>query len=88
MVIPVLDLAWLVLAFGGLFAGPAGLALTASAPVGIGAFAALRASRMIAARGGGPVGALQALTVACVYDLARALALVWRAPHPRGERRA
>lgn len=88
MVIPVLDLAWLVLAFGGLFAAPAGLALTASAPVGIGAFAALRASRMIAVRGGGPVGAVQALTVAYVYDLARALALVWRAPHPRGERRA
>jgi multisubunit Na+/H+ antiporter MnhB subunit len=84
MIIPVLDLVSLLLALGGLLAG--GLALAAGALVGIGAFAVLRAWRMIAARGRGEVGALQALAVACVYDLARALALVYRAPHPRGRR--
>ena len=84
MLIPVLDLGCLALGCGGLLAPPSGLLLTAGAPVAIGALAALRASLMVSRRqGAGAVEALQAFAVAYVYDLARALALVYRAPHHR-----
>lgn len=82
LVIPVLDLACLVLGCCGLLSPPSGLLLAAGAPLAIGALAALRASLMLSRRPDG-VGAVQAFAVACVYDLARALALVYRAPHPR-----
>jgi cellulose synthase/poly-beta-1,6-N-acetylglucosamine synthase-like glycosyltransferase len=85
LLIPVIDLGWLAAGIGGLLAAPAGLPLAASAPLGIGAFAALRAYLMTASRPGArPLDILQAFVVACVYDLARALALVYRAPHRRG----
>lgn len=84
LVIPVLDLGCLALGCGGLLAPPSGLLLTAGAPVAIGALAALRASLMVSRRQGeGAIGVFQAFAVAYVYDLARALALVYRAPHHR-----
>lgn len=82
LLIPVLELACVVLGCGGLLAPPSGLLLTAGAPVAIGALAALRASLMVSRRQGA-VGVVQAFAVAYVYDLARALALVYRAPHHR-----
>jgi glycosyltransferase involved in cell wall biosynthesis len=84
LLIPVIELGLLGVGVGGLLTAPGGLALAASALVGIGAFAALRAYLMTAHRPGArPLDVLQAFAVACVYDLARALALVYRAPHPR-----
>jgi GT2 family glycosyltransferase len=92
LMIPVLELGCLVAGCGGLFGAPSGLLLTAGAPVAIGALAALRASLMVSRRHGagagsgassGAIAALQAFAVAYVYDLARALALVYRAPHHR-----
>lgn len=83
LVIPVLDLGCLAAAGGGLFLPDSGLPLTAGALAALAALAGLRASRMIARSGLHKVGALQAFAVACVYDVARALALVYRAPHHR-----
>lgn len=84
MVIPVLDLGCLGAGLGGLLQPPSGLLLTAGALTTMTALAALRAGRMVAHRSGlKKFGALQAFAVACVYDLARALALVYRAPHHR-----
>lgn len=84
LLIPVIELGLLLLGTGGLLTAPAGLSLAASALSGIGAFAALRAWLMTAHRPDvRPLDALQAFAVACVYDLARALALVYRASHPR-----
>jgi GT2 family glycosyltransferase len=90
LVIPVIELGWLLAGIGGLLlTDPSGLVLAASAPVGIGAFAALRAGLITARRpGAGAMGALQAFAVAYVYELARALALVYRAPHHREGHRA
>ena len=77
---------------GGLYAGQDGVILalaetggmTAGALAAMTALAALRAGRMVAHRSRlKKFGALQAFAVACVYDLARALALVYCAPHPR-----
>ncbi|HEV2852188.1 MAG TPA: glycosyltransferase [Thermoanaerobaculia bacterium] len=84
LLIPVIELGWLAAGVGGLLAAPAGLPLAASASFGIGAFAALRAYLMTSHQPGArPIDVLQAFLVACVYDLARALALVYRASHPR-----
>lgn len=84
LLIPVIELGWLAAGVGGLLAAPAGLPLAASAPLGIGAFAALRAYLMTAHQPGArTIDVLRAFLVACVYDLARALALVCRASHPR-----
>lgn len=80
LVIPVVDLGCLAAGCGGLLLTPEGLPLVAGALASLGALAALRAGRMLARR---RVGALQAFAVACVYDVARALALVYRAPHHR-----
>ena len=87
LVIPVLELGGLALAVGGLLTAPDGLALTLTGPAVLGTFAALRASRMLSHRRvAGPVEAAQDFTVACVYDLARALALVFRASHHQNGR--
>jgi GT2 family glycosyltransferase len=84
LLIPVIELGWLAAGVGGLLTAPAGLPLAASTPLGIGAFAALRACLMTAHRPGSrPIEIMQAFAVACVYDVARALALVYRASHPR-----
>lgn len=83
LLIPVFDLGWLFLGIGGLAAGSEGLPLAAAAPFAIGSFAALRAARMASHRPRvGPVEALQDFTVACVYDLARALSLICRSSSP------
>lgn len=84
--IPVVDGLMLLAAVAGLlaaaFGAPAGLPVTAGALFVIAAGAVLkvlkagtRATRV------GPLPLLQGLVVACVYDVARALALVARAPH-------
>jgi glycosyltransferase involved in cell wall biosynthesis len=87
LVIPVFDLAWLFLGLGGLAAAPDGLVLTAVAPLAFASAAALRAARMTAHRPRvRPVEALQDFAVACVYDLARALALVLRVASPCRQR--
>lgn len=84
LVIPVLDLGCLMAGLGGLFLPPEGLPLAVGALASLAALAALRAGRMVARRSGfRKVGALQAFAVACVYDVARALALVYRVPHHR-----
>ena len=89
LLIPVVELGWLTAGLGGLLATPEGLALTLSAPAGLAGFAALRAWRMTSHRSGvRPVEALQAFAVAYVYELARAMALVYRAPHHRNGTRA
>jgi GT2 family glycosyltransferase len=89
LLIPVIELGWLTAGLGGLLAGPEGLGLALSAPAGLAGFAALRAYYMTSYRPGvRPVEALQAFAVACVYDLARAMALVYRAPHHRNGSRA
>jgi glycosyltransferase involved in cell wall biosynthesis len=64
--------------------GGRALAVAATAWIPILVLALLRAARM-AARSGirGPLGAIQAVLVALVYDAARAIALVSRAPHHR-----
>jgi GT2 family glycosyltransferase len=80
LLIPVVDLGWLLLGIGGLAVAPDGL-LALLAPLAFGSTAALRAARMTSHRPVvRPVDALQDFTVACVYDLARALALVCRSP--------
>lgn len=82
LVIPVVGLGCLVTGLGGLFLP--GLSTTAAALATLATLAALRAGRMVARRGGRrKVGAFQAFAVACVYDVARALALVYRAPYHR-----
>lgn len=84
LLIPVIELGLLAAGVGGLLAAPAGLPLAASAPLGIGALAALRAGLMTAHRPGArPIDVVQAFAVACVYDVARALALIYGASHPR-----
>ena len=83
LLIPVIDLGCLALGIGGLAAAPDGLPLAAAAPLAIGSIATLRAARMTSHRHEtGPVEVLQDFTVACVYDLARALALVCRSSSP------
>jgi hypothetical protein len=83
LAVPVVELASLALAAAGLAAAPDGLTLAAGAPAAIGALAGLRALRMLGHRPGaaGAGMALQAFAVACVYDVARALALVCPAGH-------
>jgi GT2 family glycosyltransferase len=89
LLIPVVELGWLTAGLGGLLTAPEGLALALSAPVGFAGFAALRAFRMTSHRSGVlPVEALQAFAVAYVYELARAMALVYRAPHHRNRPRS
>ena len=85
VVIPVIDLVLIGVAAAGLVAAPLGglwLALFACATVS--ALSALRAARMVAhMRLPTPWSAAQALTVASVYDVARALALVSGVSHAR-----
>lgn len=87
LLIPVVDLGWLCMGIGGLAAAPDGLLLAAVAPLAFASTAALRAARMTAHRPRvRPVEALQDFAVACVYDLARALALVCRVASPCRQR--
>ena len=81
--IPIIDLGGLALGLAGLLAGSVGgLALTAASLLAIGGFASLRAARMLASRRSlNAVAAIQTFIVACVYDVARAVALVWPASH-------
>lgn len=89
LIIPMVELGWLTAGLGGLLATPEGLVLTLSAPAGLAGFAALRAWRMTSYRSGvRPVEALQAFAVAYVYELAHAMALVYRAPHHRNGTRS
>ena len=83
--VPLVDLALMAVTLAGLAtATRGGLAWSAIAAAGIGALAALRAVRMLARRGSMTAREVgRALLVAAVYDLARALALVTRARHPR-----
>ena len=86
VLIPMLDVAALGVALIGALAWPiGGSRLLIAAAVTMGGFSALRAGVMVSRSA--RVGArdtLAALAVACVYDVARALALVVRAPHHRG----
>ena len=67
---------------GYLFDWPLGLVLLVGAVAVIASGAALKVARAVARRGGPRgIGILQAFVVACVYDVARALAVVLRAPH-------
>jgi GT2 family glycosyltransferase len=84
--IPVVDAAMLAVAAVGLaalaVAWPSGLLPVGVALLVIAAGALLKAARA-AARGTDAVGIslAQVFVVACVYDVARAFAVVWRAPH-------
>lgn len=87
LIIPVIDLGWLFLGLAGLAAAPEGLVLAGMAPLAFASTAALRAARMTAHRPGARlVDALQDFAVACVYDLARALALICRVASPCRQR--
>jgi hypothetical protein len=89
-VVPVVDAVMVGVAPAGLLAAWAGwqpgLALAGVAFVVILGAAGLKVIRaVVRERSVRPAGMLQTFVVACVYDLARALALVTRVPH-RGER--
>jgi GT2 family glycosyltransferase len=81
--IPVVDLGGLALGALGLLAAPlGGLAITAASLAAIAGLASLRTARMLACGSTvAPARALQSFVVACVYDVARAVALVWPASH-------
>jgi GT2 family glycosyltransferase len=85
LAIPVAQLGLMILIPVGLLVGaPWGRVLALAALGAIVAASALRAARMV--RNGEPWTAadgLRALSVALTYDVARALALVWRAKHHR-----
>jgi glycosyl transferase family 2 len=85
-ILPVLDAALLGVGvsglMGGLAAWPMGMTLTLSAVLLVAAFAFLKTVRAaIRERQAPGVVLLQAFSVACVYDVARALALFTRVPH-------
>jgi len=87
VVVPFLDLAAFAVALWGLLtlpvAGPTAL-LTAAAAAGVViALAALRVIRGVAAGRVAIAAIPRALAVALTWDVARALALVWPAPHHR-----
>jgi len=89
LVIPVIDIGSILIGVAGLAAAPlGGVRLTLIASAIIAGLAALRAAGMIA-RGGitAPLEAGRAFAVACVYDVARALALVTRTRHRRVRQR-
>jgi GT2 family glycosyltransferase len=83
IVIPVADLAGLVVAALGLLAAPmGGLRITAACLAAIAALSSLRAARMLGVgRSVGPLRVARAFAVAAVYDLARAVALVRPVSH-------
>ena len=86
VVIPIVDVVMLIVAVLGLAFGVAGwrsgLVATATALLVVTAGAALRVGRALAReRRFAALGVLQALAVACVYDVARAVSLLVRPPH-------
>lgn len=85
VLIPMVNLGALGLGILGMLTVPyGGGRMLLAAGVTIGAVSALRAARMMARQTRfGAIDALGAFAVACVYDVARALALVIRAPHHR-----
>lgn len=78
--IPIIDLACIATAIAGTITATPRLAVIAAAIFL--ALAALRPARMIV-RGGSARAIGPALIISCTYDLARALALVWKVPHRR-----
>jgi glycosyl transferase family 2 len=83
IVIPMIDLAAVAVAATGVLSmSMGGAAVAAGAAATIAGLASLRAARIVASRRRFGVGDIcQSLAVAAVYDMARALALVSRAPH-------
>lgn len=83
IVIPVIDLAGLALLGAGVVALPVGGLRPAAAGLAVvGGLASLRAVRMLACRRSYSArSVLDSFIVACVYDVARALAIVLRATH-------
>lgn len=91
-VVPLVDVAMVALAFVGLIAALAGWRTgVAVAGVAVGVVLAGALAKVIRARRRdarpGSAGLLETFAVACVYDLARAFALLARAPH-RGAARS
>ena len=80
--IPLIDLGCLGAAVAGVVTTSA-LVATAALAIFAG-LAALRPARMVW-RGGGLGTIAPALLISCTHDLARSLALVWRAPHRRAD---
>jgi GT2 family glycosyltransferase len=87
-VIPAIDVVAMSAAIGGLIAASrTGLLIFSSALACMVALACLRAARILArTRRASPPDIARAFAVAFVYDLARALALVVKAPHHRKHR--
>lgn len=83
ILVPIANLACLAAGLGGIAAAPfGGLTITLAAAALIGATAAIRAGRILFhSPAAGLPGIPQALAVASVYEIARALALVARASH-------
>ena len=83
IIIPVLDLALMIAVVGGLAAAtPAGAGLSGAAALGLLALSILRTARMLHHMGAASAAdVVRAFAVAAVYDMARALALVWMAPY-------
>jgi len=90
IVIPLIDLLMLGLAVTGLLtAGRGGWLITLAALMSVTALAALRAAVMLARLASpSPVEAARALAVALTYDVARALAPVWKGSHGGRQRAA
>lgn len=82
--IPLLDLGCLAVAIAAVMTTSALIAAVAlTIFVGL---AGLRPARMVWRRGGGGLAMIPpALLISCTHDLARSLALVWRAPHRRAD---
>ena len=78
--IPLIDLACIAAAAAGIATGA--LLIAAAAISVFGVLAALRPARLLL-RGGSRAAIVPAFVISCTYDLARAVALVWRTPHRR-----
>jgi hypothetical protein len=81
--IPLIDLGCLAVAMAAVIATSALIAAIALSIFVV--LAALRPARMVWRRGGGFAAVPPALLISCTHDLARSLALVWRAPHRRAD---
>jgi hypothetical protein len=82
LVIPLIDLGCVAMALAGVITAST-ITTAAALTIFIG-LAAIRPARMVW-RGGSLAAIPAALVISCTYDLARSLALIWRARHRRAD---